>query len=85
MPVIAALDLHNARPAGDATRHANRVHRRFRSRVGESPLRETEPLDQHLGDERVVLTRAHEQSSARQLFSDQTAQRWMGVTGEQAP
>ena len=65
------------------TRDADRIHRRFSSRVGEAPHRQAVSLGEHLGHLGVAFARGDEQRAITQLRLDCGLDRGVTVTDEQ--
>ena len=57
MAVVATFDFDDFVATSCGTSNANRVHRGFGARVGESPHRQAVAFGKHLGDFGVVLAR----------------------------
>ena len=60
MTVIRGLDLDDPLATGEAARQTDRVQRRLRAAVGESPLRLLEPARELGGDDDVLRDRLRE-------------------------
>ena len=83
MAVIAAFDLDDFVTACCSACNAQRVHRGFGARVGETPQREAVTRREQLGHFGVAWARRDKQCSVIELSRHGLAHRWVHVAGEQ--
>ena len=81
--VIAAFDLDDFVATSCRTRDANRVHRGFGARVGETPHRQAVTFGQHFGDLGIVRARRNKKCANVELLVDRATHERVHMAGEQ--